>query len=185
MYFLCPIRWNRKVIAQSIIKLKQRKKIQMKKKKRKFFDTRSISANTEFEFAATTNEEEGMVERQQQTLIRPHPSILKIDTKHSPNTPGEKTTHGGAFQNPTNGNAVKSNAEYAIDLTETTNSNHENRKSTSFSVLPTTNESASRGQLKDRRPSVVTFKLDSKKGDKKYNTIATVSQKIISPRSKL
>ena len=176
MYFLCPVRRHRKLINQSIIKLK-------KSKKRKFFDTRSISANTEFDFDGVNNNEDE--EQQVQTPIRPHPSILKLDPKHTPSPTVENTGGGQTFSrmNSNKSGTMESSVGFLMDRKDEKQlesmAGSKNRKYGDFGTLPS-KLSSSRGQLKDRRPSVVTFDLDSKRKENKYNTIASTEVQLLS-----
>ena len=172
IHFICPLRWNRNKIIKTLSSMKQRTQ-SAKKKRRNFFDTRSISANTEFDFQPVATSDGA-----DEPLTRPYPtSILRVESsssnkKQSPNTPDD-------FKGFPPRQMKKQPSQRSILVNQQTAPlallPPENRSS--FKTLHGNALSSSRGQLfKDqhRRPSMVTFQMDGKSKQNRFNTIAHV-----------
>ncbi|XP_066928714.1 uncharacterized protein [Clytia hemisphaerica] len=163
IHFICPLRWNRNKIIKTLSNMKQRTQRSAKKKRRNFFDTRSISANTEFDFQPVA------------TSDGPYPtSILRAESssnkKASPlNTPDDyKGFPLRQIKKQPSQRSILINQPTALpSLPPETQS--------SFNAFHGNIMSSSRGQLfKDqhRRPSMVTFQMDGKSKQNRFNTIA-------------
>jgi len=199
--FLCPLRWSRNMFMKKLLKARQHKKNKQKTKRRNFFDTRSISANTEFDFTPITASENRTNEGEPSITHQPPFSALNntgTSKRSMPVTPPEATSNDGGFKtlhrnasqesntvDPLQTRSILSNYEKNVNKndsrTQPTSSMKPSasiQKSTSFGTLSSYgggNISLSRGQLvKDRKPSVVTFEMDkTQQNNNKYNTIAT------------